>query len=167
MSSLSKFDSDLEKAITRGDLHSLNAALESGASANAIGKLGYPMISWAIVSKAPMAIFDALVKGGADIGASSLDGKKPGAAELAGLFCRADVAAYMVNLGFFDLRALTKAGVPLEDAYRHGDEKLRSKMDMLVHSLHSARAIDSSIGPMEEAFAPVMGRPESKGMSPL
>jgi hypothetical protein len=167
MSTLSKIDSDLEKAITRGDLAWVNEALTAGASPNAVGKLGYPMISWAVVSKAPVEVFDALIRAGADVARSSLDGAKPGVVELATLFCRAELCIRLSELGFMDLDSRTRSGVLTPDAYRHGDAATRSKMDLLIRSLQTARAIDASMGPLEEAFAPTMGRPEAKGMSPL
>ena len=167
MSSLNKFDSDLEKAITRGDLAWVEKALVAGVSANAVGSMGYPMISWAVVSKAPIEVFDSLIKAGADVAASSLGGTKPDVVELASLFCRSEICVRLSDLGFIDADSGTRVGVLLSDAYRHGDDATRSKMDLLIRSLQTARAIDSSIGPLEEAFTPTLGRPEAKSLSPL
>ena len=155
----------LEHAITRGDLPAVKAALELGADANHVGSMGYPMVSWAVVSGAKLDVVVQLEKGGADLEAAANDRTRTCLAELAVAFCRLDVVALLAERGLFEASAKARSGVALVDTAYEAPREEKSKMSRMLTSLRLGSSIVQAMGPMEGAFSglspePVRGDPQ-------
>lgn len=150
---------NLEHAITRGDLPAVKAALELGADANHVGAMGYPMVSWAVVSGAKIDVVELLEKGGADLEAAANDRSRSCLAELAVAFCRLDVVALLAERGVFEASAKARSGVALVDTACEAPETAKSKMSRMLTSLKLGSSVMQAMGPMEGAFSGLIPEP--------
>lgn len=142
------------------DVDGVSRAIAEGADPNAKSGLGYPMAAWAIVCKASLPVFTAVVDGGADMQQAMNTEGQPSVAELAVAFCRPDVLGFLERRKLLDLDKRYQHNLTLEEVPTLVlSSKTGQEMDRLFKSLRLARELASELGPLEGAFAPSMVTP--------